>query len=96
VGWLDVTVLDLHGGKVRFYDGIPVCWAADELRRLLPWAARRQYNLIVRPGPNGPVLIQLNDLTGEMMDLLLPVAFLGLETSPGNFLVGRPARSRGR
>jgi hypothetical protein len=85
VGWLDMTVLGYDGQKVRFYDGLPIHWAADELRRVLPPAARQRCSVIVRPIFRETALIQLDDLTSEMLERLRPVAFLGVETSPGNF-----------
>ncbi len=81
----DVTWTDLQGAKVNFRGGI----RAADLRRWLPgmiaWATKKQLNLIVRPIATGATLIQLDDLNGGAMDRLRPVAFLGLETSPGNF-----------
>ena len=47
--------------------------------------SRQRLNLIIRPVATGAILSQLDDLNAEAMDRLRPVAFLGLETSPGNF-----------
>ena len=81
----DVTYTDLAGALVSYRRGI----RSDALRRWLPgmvaWAAAQRLNLIIRPVATGAILIQLDDLNGEAMDRLRPVAFLGLETSPGNF-----------
>jgi hypothetical protein len=62
---------------------------AKDLRRWVPknlaWAASHQFNLIIRPRSTETFLIQLDDLSQEKLDRLRPVAFLGLETSPGNY-----------
>lgn len=82
---IDLTLLDHQGGKPTYEHLV-----SDTLRRLIPkalaWAARSQRSVIVRPvALVDIVLIQLDDLTGDMMDHLKLLAFLALETSPSNF-----------
>ncbi len=55
------------------------------LPSLLTGAERNEKNLIVRPISRRAVFIQLDDLNREGLERVKPVAFLGLETSPGNY-----------
>jgi hypothetical protein len=61
----------------------------DTLRYLLPTmlanATRNERNLIVRPVSDRATFIQLDDLDREGAERLKAAAFLGLETSPGNY-----------
>lgn len=59
VGWLDITVLNYEGAEVRFEPGVPIHWTADEMGRLLPWAAERRCSVIVRPNSRATTLIQM-------------------------------------
>ncbi|MBV9504759.1 MAG: hypothetical protein JO323_07105 [Acidobacteriia bacterium] len=81
----DITWTTKQGDKAGFRRHIPV----ETLRRLLPVmllsAARTERNLIVRPVSDRAVFIQLDDLDRERAERLKPAAFLGLETSPGNY-----------
>ena len=81
----DVTWTTRQGEKANFRRHV----AAESLRHFLPQllmsAGKRELNLIVRPVSRRAVFIQLDDLTGEGMERLKPAAFLGLETSPGNY-----------
>jgi len=81
----DVTWTTRQGEKANFRRHVP----AESLRHFLPQllmsAEKRELNLIVRPVSRRAVFIQLDDLSGEGMERLKPAAFLGLETSPGNY-----------
>jgi len=81
----DITWTNRHGDKAGFRRRMP----ADTLRHLLPVmlsnAEKNERNLIVRPVSARAVFIQLDDLSEEAMERLKPAAFLGLETSPGNY-----------
>jgi hypothetical protein len=61
-------------------------WSVGYIRRNLPAllaeAERRQLNLIIRPGSPRGFLLQLDDLSPEMMERVRPVALLTLATSP--------------
>jgi len=74
-----------NGDKTGFRRHMSV----ETLRYLLPTmlsnAAKNERNLILRPISARAVFIQLDDLSREGLDRVKPVAFLGLETSPGNY-----------
>jgi hypothetical protein len=81
----DITWTTRQGEKAGFRRHMP----ADTLRYLLPTmltnATQNERNLIVRPVSARAVFIQLDDLTKEGLERVKPAAFLGLETSPGNY-----------
>jgi hypothetical protein len=81
---IDLNLLDdssKHAKYERFSTEALRRWIA----RVLGWAARHQRSVIVRPISRDNALIQLDDLSADMLERLKPVAFLGVETSPGNF-----------
>jgi hypothetical protein len=81
----DVTWTTRQGEKADFRRHM----TPESLRYWLPdmlvGAAREEKNLIVRPVSGRAVFIQLDDLNREAMQRVKPAAFLGLETSPGNY-----------
>ena len=80
----DLTQTDVEGQKRGFRRAVG--W--EVLRRgaplLLDSAIQRQHNLIVRPQRASVELVQLDDLSGTMLERLKSVAFLILATSAGN------------
>ncbi len=94
----DITWTTRQGDKAGFRRHMPI----ETLRYLLPTmlsnAAKNERNLIVRPISPRAVFIQLDDLSKEGLERLKPVAFLGLETSPGNYQawVSIPAGQSGK
>jgi len=80
----DRFYMTLHREAKDYYRAVP----AKDLKKRLPenlaWAAKHRLNLIIRPRPQEPILVQLDDISPDAADRLRPVAFLGLETSPGN------------
>lgn len=81
----DITITSREGEKIRFRRGA----SGENLRCVIPAelrvAAERQHNVIVRPHGRGVVFVQLDDLNAEALARVQEVAFLGLQTSPGNF-----------
>src|SRR5579863_653907 len=81
----DITWTTRQGDKAGFRRHMP----AETLRVLLPVmltnATKNERNLIVRPISARAVFIQLDDLSRAGLDRVKPAAFLGLETSPGNY-----------
>jgi hypothetical protein len=81
----DVTWTTRQGEKSNFRRHV----SAENLKHFLPQliasAEKHERNLIVRPVSRRAVFIQLDDLGKEGMERLKSVAFLGLETSPGNY-----------
>ncbi len=81
----DVTWTTRQGDKAGFRRHMP----AETLRYLLPTmlttATKNERNLIVRPISPRAVFIQLDDLSRAGLEQVKPAAFLGLETSPGNY-----------
>lgn len=86
VRFFDITHTNLQGEKRGFRPK----QSLEETRRSMPFlldsAPRRQNNVIVRPHrPPAALLIQLDDLDNAALERVAPVAFLILNTSPGNF-----------
>ena len=80
----DLTHLDLEGEKRGFRPQQTLSQLKNSLPRLFPGATARQNNIIVRPHGDTAQLIQLDDLKTDALDRLHDVAFLTLQTSPGN------------
>jgi hypothetical protein len=81
----DLTITNVQGDFVRFHGGRSPSAIRSELPRLLASVTESQHNVIVRPYSRRSRLIQLDDLGRDAVERLRPVAFLGLETSPGNY-----------
>lgn len=80
----DLTHLNLDGEKRGFRPQQTLAQLKNSLPRLFPGATERQNNMIVRPHGDTAQLIQLDDLKADALDRLHDVAFLTLQTSPGN------------
>jgi len=80
----DLTHTDIDGQKRGFRRAVGL----EALRRgmpgLLDAAIQRRHNLIVRPRCATVELVQLDDLSGTMLERLQAAAFLILATSAGN------------
>jgi hypothetical protein len=80
----DLTQTDLDGHKRSFRPSQKL----EVLRRCLPEliesAIQRQHNLIVRPRGATAELVQLDDLSGAVLERFNSCAFLTLTTSPEN------------
>ncbi len=81
----DVTFLDIEGGKRGFRPNQTAREIKSSLPILLPGLVKRQNSLVVRPHAEKATLIQLDDLNLETLAPLRDVAFLALQTSPGNY-----------
>jgi hypothetical protein len=81
----DVTFTTRAGAKVRFEKQVPAGRLHGVLTFQVSGAAAQEQNIIVRPHAPRAVFIQLDDLDSAAMDRVKPAAFLGLETSPGNY-----------
>jgi hypothetical protein len=80
-----LTLTDLKGDKVGFRKSVPLPKVRQDMPRLLDEGSHKQQNIIVRPCSPRAVFIQLDDLDAQAMERLKPAAFLGLQTSPGNY-----------
>jgi len=80
-----ITLTNLNGGKVSFRKSVPFSKLRHDIPRLLEEASPQQHNVIVRPLSARAVFIQLDDLNALAMERLKAAAFLGLQTSPGNY-----------
>jgi hypothetical protein len=82
----DITHTNLHQEKRGFRPAQSLAQARASMPYLVPSAARRQNNLIVRPRPRASAgtvaLIQLDDLPPDSLARIAPAAFLVLQTSP--------------
>lgn len=80
----DITHTNLHQEKRGFRPAQTLAQARASMPYLVPSAARRQNNLIVRPRASGGTvaLIQLDDLPPDNLARIAPAAFLVLQTSP--------------
>jgi hypothetical protein len=83
----DLTQTDIDGRKQGFRPAISI----EALRRWMPnlmaSAIQCHHNLIVRPKRANAELIQLDDLSGAMLERLKTAALLVLATSAGNHQV---------
>jgi hypothetical protein len=84
-GHFDFAWTTRQGEKANFRRHVPAESFRHFLPQLLANAEKSERNLIVRPVSRRAVFIQLDDLSREGLDRLKPAAFLGLETSPGNY-----------
>jgi RepB DNA-primase from phage plasmid len=80
----DLTHLNLDGEKRGFRPQQALAQLKNSLPRPFHGATERQNNIIVRPHSDTAQLIQLDDLKAESLKRLHDVAFLTLQTSPGN------------
>jgi hypothetical protein len=81
----DVTFLDIEGEKRGFRKDQSIRQLKGSLPLIFPGLQERQNSLVVRPHSDKATLIQLDDLNGETLAPLRDVAFLSLQTSPGNY-----------
>ena len=80
----DLTHIDIDGQKRGFRPKQAIGQLKNSLPKLFPGATQRQNNIIVRPHSDTTQLIQLDDLNADSLGRLRDVAFLTLQTSPGN------------
>ena len=81
----DLTLTTRAGEKAEFRRSLTEEHLLRVFSGLLAIAETRQQNVIVRPYGSGAELVQLDDLkTAEALAQVQPVAFLVLNTSPGN------------
>ena len=78
----DLTHTNQHQEKRGFRPAQSLAQARASMPYLVPSAARRQNNLIVRPRSKTVALIQLDDLLPDNLARIAPAAFLVLQTSP--------------
>lgn len=77
----DITHTNLAGEKRGFRPAQTVEQTRESIQYLVPSAARRQNNVIIRPRSSTHRLVQLDDLPPESAPRVAPVAFLMLQTS---------------
>lgn len=80
----DLTHIDIDGDKRGFRPLQSIHQLKNSLPKLFPGATARQNNIIIRPHSETTQLIQLDDLKAESLPRVRDVAFLILQTSPGN------------
>lgn len=80
----DLTHIDIDGEKRGFRPNQSFSQLKNSMPRLFPGAAQRQNNIIVRPLSDLVHFVQLDDLDAAGLSRVGEVAFLTLETSPGN------------
>ena len=78
----DITHTNLQQEKRGFRPAQSLAQARESMPYLVPSAARRQNNLIIRPRAKIVTLIQLDDLAPDTLASVAPAAFLVLQTSP--------------
>lgn len=77
----DITHTNLAGEKRGFRPAQTVAQTRESIQYLVPSAARRQNNVIVRPRSSSTTLVQLDDLPPENLPRIASAAFLTLQTS---------------
>jgi hypothetical protein len=80
-----LTLTDLKGDKAGFRKSVPLAKVQKDITALLEERTQQKHNVIVRPHSARAVFIQLDDLDAPALERLKPAAFLGLQTSPGNY-----------
>jgi len=80
----DLTHINIEGEKRGFRPQQTIHQLKNSLPRLFPGATARQNNIIVRPCSDTTQLIQLDDLKADSLPRVRDIAFLILQTSPGN------------
>lgn len=80
----DLTQTDIDGQKRGFRGAVRLAALRRGMPHLLDSAIQCQHNLIVRPKCATVELVQLDDLSGAMLERLKAAAFLILATSVGN------------
>jgi hypothetical protein len=80
----DLTHIDIDGQNRGFRPRQTIGQLKNSLPRLFPSAEERKNNIIVRPHSEKTCLMQLDDLDKAGISRVGEVAFLTLETSPGN------------
>jgi len=80
----DLTTTDVDGHKRSFRRAVGLAVLRQALPGMVDAANRNQHNLIVRPRHGRFELVQLDDLSGHMVERLRVAAFMILATSPGN------------
>jgi RepB DNA-primase from phage plasmid len=80
----DLTHTNIDGEKRGFRPSQSIAQLKNSLPKLFPGAAERQNNIIVRPTGDKVHLVQLDDLDTAGLKRVGEVAFLTLQTSPGN------------
>jgi hypothetical protein len=81
----DVTFLDIDGKKCGFRPMQSTWQVKRSLPKLFLELQERQTSLVVRPRSGSSIIIQLDDLNAVALAPLRDVAFLTLQTSPGNY-----------
>lgn len=80
----DLTHINIEGEKRGFRPQQTIHQLKNSFPKLFPGATARQNNIIVRPCSDTTQLIQLDDLKADSLPRVRDVAFLILQTSPGN------------
>jgi len=80
----DLTHINIDGEKRGFRPQQSLSQLKNSMPRLFPGAAERQNNIIIRPLSDKVLFVQLDDLDAAGLSRVGEVAFLTLETSPGN------------
>jgi hypothetical protein len=80
----DLTHINIDGEKRGFRKAQTLRQVMNSMPHLLASAPRRQNNVIIRPHGSTAQLVQLDDLDATALERVRPVAFLTLQTSPGN------------
>ncbi|HKV54715.1 MAG TPA: DNA-primase RepB domain-containing protein [Candidatus Binataceae bacterium] len=86
VNTYDLTLTTIAGGKNGFRRALTTGQLIRLLRNLLGSAESARHNVIIRPYKASSILVQLDDLkTAQALERVKAVAFLVLNTSPGNY-----------
>lgn len=80
----DLTHIDIDGEKRGFRPQQSTAQLKNSLPKLFPGAQARHNNIIIRPHSGKAHLVQLDDLDQAALSRVGEVAFLTLQTSPGN------------
>jgi hypothetical protein len=80
----DLTHTNIDGEKRGYRPRQTLAQLKNSLPKLFPGATERRNNIIVRPHSDKNLIVQLDDLDESKLKRVGEVAFLTLQTSPGN------------
>jgi hypothetical protein len=80
----DATATTSAGDKIWFRRDLPLLELTRTMPKIIDDADRRQHNIIVHPHGSGTTFLQLDDLADDHLAPAAAVAFLVINTSPGN------------
>jgi hypothetical protein len=90
-----ITIKALSGEQRGCLKHIPADEALRRLPSIVSDATKRMESVIIRPYSDRTAFVQLDDVTAETVQILSPVGFIALRTSPGSYQAWIALESQG-